>query len=212
MSKYLVGTIDGVVRSFHESPLDFSLSGKYVVDAPLSVDVTTSSLTDLVDAKITAFMAAHPTLAYENHDELISSPNIDASKSSGYMNGPNKRTVILPGGHVTTNPIVVANPVTSGFFHWHGFTLYSHPGSVSDSPPPPRLLYNYDPDTSDFFDFDPATFGVLLRDSADTVTYLNAVSDVEQGVTLAAGSYILRFTNTSTKLYHLSDWVMLLDG
>lgn len=212
MPKFLVGSLDGKVRSTHEAPLNFSISGKFVVDSPpgLPVRADTDSLTDLVNAKVAAFKAAHPSLQNAHYDELLAVPNVDAAASSRFGTGPDKRTVILPGGSVVTNPLAIAAPTTSVFVHWYGFTLYSEPGALSAQPPPSRLLYNFNPVLSDFEEFSPSTFTVAIRDSANTTTLLTPVPDAEQAFAFGPGSIRLRFTNSSAdRIFHLSDWILL---
>lgn len=212
MSKFLVGTQDGKVRGTHEAPLNFSISGRYVIDVPpgLAVKAQTDSVADLVTAKLDAIRAEHPSFSGTVFDELLATPNVDPAQSTRYAVGPNKRTKILPGGSIVTNPIPFAAPITRVYIAWYGFLLHSDPGPSSATPGPPRLLYNYNPLLPAFEDFDPSVFGVAIRDSTNTSTLLSAVSGAEQNFVFGPGSVRLRFTNLSPDLtYHLSDWVLL---
>lgn len=212
MSKFLVGTQDGKIRGTHEAPMDFSISGRYVINVPpgLAVKAQTDLVSDLVNAKLDAIRAEHPTFTGTVYDELLAVPNVDPAQSTLYAVGPNKRTKILPGGSVVTNPIPFAAPISRVYSAWYGFILYSDPGPSSSSPVPPRLLYNYNPAVSGFEEFDPTVFSVAVRDSTNTSTLLSLASNSEQNFAFGPGSIRLRFTNSSPDIaFHLSDWVLL---
>lgn len=212
MSKFLVGTQDGKIRGTHEAPLDFSISGRYVINVPpgLAVRAQTDVVTDLVNAKLDAIRAEHPTFTGTVYDELLGTPNVDPAQSTLYAVGPNKRTKIFPGGSVVTNQIPFAGPIARVYVNWYGFILYSDPGPSSPTPEPPRLLYNYNPLTSSFEEFDPTVFSVTIRDSTNSSTLLSVAANSEQNFSFGPGSIRLRFTNSSPDTtFHLSDWVLL---
>jgi hypothetical protein len=179
--KFLVNRSDNSVRSAHAEPVRFSVSGRYLIDVPdgLTVKAKTGIFQDLIDEKLRAFrnqLASTVNLTYTVYDELISpadyltSPGIDLTRCIYYSFGPEKRVEILPNGYVVTNTITIPVDTSAVFIHWYGFTLYSSPGDPSPIPQPPQLLYNYDPDISDFVAFNPSNFEVFVLGYESTVT------------------------------------------
>jgi|WetSurMetagenome_2_1015567.scaffolds.fasta_scaffold66385_2 hypothetical protein len=179
--KFLVNKSDNSVRSAHAEPVRFSVSGRYLVDVPdgLTVKAKTGVFQDLIDEKLRAFrtqLAATVSLVYTVYDELISpadfliSPGIDLNRCLYYSFGPGKRVEILPNGYVLTNPIIIPVDTSTVFVHWYGFSLYSDPGDPSDTPQPPRLLYNYDTDIAGFVAFKPSIFEVFILGYESLVT------------------------------------------
>jgi hypothetical protein len=214
MSKALVDRTTGVINGTFDFPLDFSISGKYIVDIPTSLGIKPLSnyVPDLITAKVAAYKALHPALIHEHHDELITSPNVDTAQSSRYSIGQEKRTAILPGGSIVTNVINLTSPATKVFIHWYGFTIYSDPGPNNSQPDPSRVLYNYDIGLTNFSEFPTSAFIVAIRNSANSSTIATVNPDIEQSVSLSAANYRLRFTNSSSdKTYFLSDWIWLHD-
>lgn len=197
--KFLVNRSDNLVRSAHAEPVHFSVSGRYLIDVPdsLTVKAKTGTLQDLIDEKLKAFrtqLAATVNLTHTVYDELISpadfliSPGIDLSRCLYYSFGPGKRVEILPNGYVLTNSITVSVDISAIFVHWYGFTLYSNPGSLSDTPQPPQLLYNYDVNAADFVAFNPNDFEVSILGYESLVTSGSiGSSDTSFSVTNAAG-------------------------
>lgn len=217
MSKFLIDQSNDEVRSEHQFPMDFSVSGHYVVDVPnfLQVKAQTTSVTDLIAAKITAFKAAHPTLPNDIGDEFIASPNVDQASSAFFTEGPGKRTILFPGaGFIYTDPIAIAGTITTVFPHWHGFRLFSEPATApaSGAPPPDRLLYNFDEGTSAFEDFIPSTFAVEIVDAGSLATLLALSPDVEQAFAFGPGSVRILIANLDPdNAWYLSDWLILHD-
>lgn len=211
MAKLLVDTQTDEIRGYYDDPLDFSVSGRYVLDVPPGLYPTSTSVTTAITDKVNRYKAYHPSLVNSVYDELLSTPNIDILNSSGYFLGPNKRTEVY--GYIYTNPIaftIVPAP-TKALIHLHGFTLYSDPGVTSINPPPNRLLYNYDPSTG-FFTFNPSVFQVEIVDAVSFVPlYPFLAADTEEDVSAVVfpASVRLRFTNTGVIRYHLSDWLLL---
>jgi len=217
MAKLLVDTQTNKIRGYYEEPLDFSISGRYVLDIPNGIYPETDVVADAITDKLGIYGSYHPNLVNILNDELLdplAANAIDPTISSGYFLGPNKRTEVLPAGYVYTNPMVlaVAPPVVGVLIHFHGFTLYSDPGAVVSHPAPSRLLYNYNPSTS-FFDFDPdASFLVEIVDAAapytsrHTFTHADAIDTPAPGIT---SPIRLKFTNIGAVRYHLSDWILM---
>lgn len=113
---------------------------------------------------------------------------------------------------------ILPAPPTRATIHFHGFTLYSDPGAVVSHPAPSRLLYNYDPLTSDFFDFDPSPTSVFTVDIVDAgnpllSSYQFTDPDTEEDISTPTlpfpASIRLKFTNIGTVRYHLSDWILM---
>ncbi len=209
--KYLVDTTTGLIRGSYRPPLNFSVSSRYVMDVPdsLGVQAQTSSVADLITAKLNGFQVAHPTLVGNVFDELLATPAVDIAQSSRILTGPNKRTAILPGGVLVTTVQTIAPSFTMVFGHWNLFTLFSDPGPVTATPAPPRLLYNFSAGV--FAEIPPSIMTVEIRNSINTSTLATLAPDT--AVNFAGGpafSFRLRFTNNDAlKTYHLSDWVLL---
>ncbi len=221
MTKFLIGSLDGKVRSAHSAPLDFSISNRYVVDVPQDVDVlaTTDSLSELLYEKRAGMMnkAAVRGLPFYQEDELLAVPNVDVANSTLCMTGPNKRCAIFPGGTIVTQAISVAVEMANIWFHWYGFTLWSDPGpqppsDVPARPAPPRLLYNYDPVAGSFVDFDHEDLTVEVFNTALSSSLLTAQYESVQTFSFGPGSFRLKFTNDSDKIVYLSDWILLHDS
>ncbi len=220
MTKFLVSTADGSVRSAHVPPLDFSVSGRFVVDVPddVSVSADTASLADLLAEKI-AGIGARPLvrgLPLSQYDELLSSPNVDPALSGRCFLGPNKRCSMFPGGTIVTNPIPISSSASHIYFHWYGFLLASEPGprppsAVPARPPPPRLLYNYDVLAESFVELDPSSLSVQVWDSTFSSMLLNVDFETVQPFSFGPGSVRLKFQNTSGSIQRLSDWAFFHD-
>jgi hypothetical protein len=220
MAKFLIGTLDGRVRSAHNPPLVFSVSGRYVVDVPGDVQVAaaTDSLPELLYEKVVGIRGrpAVRDLTFSLSDELLAVPNVDAARSSSFFLGPNKRTAMLPGGTLVTNPLPIAAPTSNFYLHWCGFTLWSDqgpepPDAVPPRPVPPRLLYNYDPVAKSFVEFDPSGLVVEVWNSAFSLMLLAADFETVQAFSFGPGSVRLKFRNQTTSTVYLSDWLVLHD-
>lgn len=211
--KYLIDKTTNEVRGRYQPPLDFSISGKYIIDISndLAVEIPTNLVTDLINSKIASYLSNHPSLPYYFNDELIVVPNIDPLYSVGYLVGPSKRTAILPGGHVSTNIITFINPVSDIFLHYYGFVIHSHPGPITTTPEPNRLLYNYDSILSNFIEFDPSWLTVEIIDTLDTMVYMTPTPDMEVNFIpmFPPFNFRLKFTNVDTKIIYLSDWMLM---
>lgn len=216
MAKILVDTQTDLIRGYFEEPLDFSISGRYVLDIPPGLYPATEVVSDILVRKVSQYRSYHPTLPNYFNDELLAVPNIDTGNSFGYALGANKRTAIFPNsGYVTTNLMAVAAAPTNILIHCYGFLLYSDPGSIITHPKPSRLLYNYNPGFG-FIDFNPATFQIQILDNTYSVIHTFSNADVIEntwvpGPVPSPGDQIcLRFTNTdTTKIWHLSDWILM---
>lgn len=218
MTKFLIGTQDGKIRSAHSDPLSFSISGRYVVDVPqdLSVLAPTDSLAELLNEKTTGIRNRPDVRALHSFqsDELLASPNVDASLSTKCFTGPNKRCAVFPGGTLVTGPLTITSLTASAYFHWYGFTLWSDQGPQPPSatparPGPPRLLYNFDPESGSFVEFDPDDLGLEVWNAALSVKLLTAQYETVQAFVFSPGSLRLKFTNNSDKVLYLSDWIFV---
>lgn len=216
MSEFIVDKSTNTVRSVHEFPVIFSISGKYVINVESSLRVfpDNDSVNDLIGQKVDAYKAlqTNPPLPNHYNDELITSPNIDTSNSSKYILGPQKRTALLPGGTIITNPFTFGTVVNNIFTHWHGFELFNKPNT--DTPTgPSQVLYGFSESQAAFSPFVPSVLVVHLVDAPLALTTeVPLVSDTKQTPSLVAGDYRLRFVNpSSTITYFLSDWLILYD-
>lgn len=227
MTKFLIGTLDGKIRSSHEPPLAFSVSNRFVVDVPSDLDVgaATSSVPELIYEKTAAFRRRPGLsgLSLSQTDELLSTPNVDFSLSTRCFSGPNKRCAMFPGGTMVTGPVLISSRVSQIWFHWYGFTLWTDQGpqppeAVQVRPPPPRVLYNYDPESKSFTEFSPGDLTVEVWNSAFNLKLLDASYESVQYSTpssyfswtsAAPVNVRLKFTNTSSRIVHLSDWTVL---
>jgi hypothetical protein len=213
MAKILVDTQTNEIRGYFKEPVDFSISGRYILDVPNGTYPATNVVADIIASKIYGICILHPLLPNYFNDELLATPNVDPSISSGFILGPNKRTEVLPSGYVYTNPLTLVMSPTTALIHVYGFTIYSDPGAVVSHPAPNRLLYNYDPLTSSFFEFDPIT--VFQVDIVHSVTLAPSYSflnyNAEEFITLPSSAPLIRlkFTNIGTTRYHLSDWMFM---
>ena len=217
MSKFLVDAFTGKVKGTYQFPMDFSVSGHYVIDAPTSLNIRaqSDSAVALETAKLDAFKALHPSLASHFNDEFITSPNVDVAESSRYALGADKRTILFPnGGEIVTGLLAVGAPIVTVFAHWHAFTLTPEPAAYPavGAPPPDRLLYNFNTGIATFEEFIPSTFTVQIRDSTNTSTLLTLLPDQEQAFAFAPGSFRIRVINNDpSRLYYMSDWLLLHD-
>ncbi len=233
MAKFLIGTLDGKVRSAHNPPLDFSISGRFVVDVPqdLAVVAKTDSLPELLHEKVVGIqnrpavrqVPSGSQLVNALSDELLAIPNIDASLSSRSVTGPNKRCAMMQGGVLWTNPLPVSTTTSYVYFHWYGFRLFldqgpQPPAAVPARPDPPRVLYNYDPVAESFVEFNPGDITVEVWSVgagpgfAPSAKLLTANYEVLQAFAFSPGSYRLKFINNSPVTVWLSDWLFLYNS
>lgn len=225
MAKFLIGTLDGKVRSAHNPPLNFSISGRYVVDVPqdLSVLAETDSLPQLIYEKVIG-ISNRPSvraagLPFVFNDELTTVPNIDETQCTKCFIGRDKRCAMFPGGKLVTNLIPLSVEFANIYFHWYGFLLYSDegpqpPSSIPARPEPPRTLYNYDSESSTFVDFNPDDVLLEMVNSTNTAVLMTASYEVVQQPPSPIGpaNVRLRFTNQSNRIIYLSDWIFLHDS
>ncbi len=212
MSKVLVDTQTNKIRGTYAPPLNFSVSGRYVIDVPdfLNVEPTTDVVSDLVTAKANAFLSSQGMVGSLS-DELLGSPNVDSAQSSRFGVGPNKRTFLLGGGQIVTNVLTIGPAITQLYSHWYSFLLSLAPSISIATPPPPQLLYNWDLNTGKFVEFDPTIFTVEVRDTTNTVTLATLSPDAKTLFAAGPGlNFRLRFTNNDLNhIRYLSDWVIL---
>jgi hypothetical protein len=233
MAKFLIGTLDGKVRSAHNPPLDFSISGRYVVDVPqdLSVEAKTDSLPELLHEKVVAIqnraavrqVPSGTQLKFALSDELLVVPNVDAVLSARCMLGPNKRSALMKNGVLWTNPLLVSATTSYAYFHWYGFRLWADegpepPAAVPVRPDPPRVLYNYDPVAQSFIEFNPGDLTVEVwsvgsgPSFAPVARLLTASYEVVQAFSFASGNVRLKFINNLPATIWLSDWLFLYNS
>lgn len=208
--KFLVDEVSGLVKGAYEHPLDFSISGNYVVDVPtfLGVQATTTSPADLATAKVNALKTVHSSLTNSFNNEFLLSASVDASLSTEYSVGPNKRISLLPGGVVQTPQIVTTASMAKIFVHFSVFTLASV-ASTGSGAGASRLLYNYVPGTG-FVEPSLSSVVVAVMNAAGAASLLTVTPDAEQTFTQSSGfTFRLRFTNNGTSRIWLSDWVVL---
>lgn len=210
--KFLVDEASGLLKGGYETPLDFSLSGYYVVDVPtaLGVVAASSSSSALATAKVNAFKAVHSSLPNSFNNEFLLAAAIDTALSTEYSVGPNKRVALGPGGVVQTPVLTSVAGFVKVFVHLSIFTL-SYVPSTGALASPSRLLYNYDPGVPAFSDPALSNVTVDIMDSTGGTPMLVVTPGMEQDFTQSSGfQFRLRFTNaSSTRRIWLSDYVVL---
>lgn len=206
--KVLVDTATSKIRGTYEEPLEFSISGHYVIDIPSSIEVKTKTdvVSDLVTAKNSAFISSHPLCQNIFNDEYITTSLIDTTLSSRVFIGINKRTVILPGGVLFTTSLTPLVSVSRVFLHYSGFSIYRDAG-IAPTPSVARMLYNFDPLILDFNPIVSGDITASVTNSAGVFSY-TPTPDIEY-VSAAPSPFRLSFTNNSTRPIHMSDWVFL---
>lgn len=217
MAKVLVDTQTDEIRGYYEEPLDFSISGRYVLDVPPGLYPTTQVVNTLILRKIAQYQSYHPTVPNYFNDEILATPNINPLNSFRFAAGPNKRVVLFPNNgspsYVTTNLMTINAPTSRLLIHHYGFLLYSNPGPVVAHPDPSRLLYNYDSGSVSFIDFNPATFQVDMLDNtfSPIYTFVNADTvEIPGAMPVTPFQFCLRFTNLDpNRAWHLSDWLFM---
>lgn len=214
MAKYIYSSIG--LQGYRQHPLDFSVSGQYIIDVDNSLPVIPSddptlSSSDLITLKTQAYQRKYPQFGNIENDEFLDlGSSVDQTESDLFAFGTLKKTRMFPGGSIVTDPIVIGSVITEVFTHWYGFLLHQDTGSVAPNPEPNRVLYNYNSILSDFEEFDPSTFTAEIRNSTNTATLLTLTSDTIQPLVFGPGSIRLRFTNTHPTLtYGISDWVLM---
>jgi hypothetical protein len=216
--KALVDSVTGTVVGTYEAPLNFSVSGKYVIDVPDDFNVAASgpSPATLMADKVLGFQSLHPSYTQAVSDELMDLTMVDLALSTRILAGPGKRTAVLPGGVLMTAPFNITVPsLTSLCVHWSGFFVYrdnaTPPVGVPASLklPPARIMHDYDGFT--FTPANPADFGVELRDAAGSGLLVGVPGPDEEFAYAAATPLTarLRFVNSSGAPFHLSDWILL---
>jgi hypothetical protein len=213
--KALVDSAAGLIRGTYTEPLQFSISGHYIIDIPAATTVLPPDnvVADLIAAKIAAFEGISG-LATNVSDELLATPNVDSVNSTGVIVGPNKHTVILPGGTLLTNPIAAIPGTYTVYLHYYGFILYRaavDPSSpASPTPGPSKMLYNYDPLVPGFVPFQTSTFTVSIAQTLTPFTNISTpLPDTRVPTIAIPASFRMKFVNTSTEAFHLSDWILL---
>lgn len=214
-SKALVDTAVGLIRGTYVEPLLFSISGRFVIDIPSQIGIIPGDnvVADLIAAKVAAFQGVSG-LSNNVYDELLTSPNVDSANSNGVIIGPNKQTVILPGGMLLTNPIAAVPSTYTIYLHYYGFILYRAAVDPSDptsaTPGPSKMLYNYDPIVPGFAPFQNSTFTVSIAQAAFPFTDINIPTpDTRVPSVAIPASFRMKFINTSSEAFHLSDWILL---
>jgi hypothetical protein len=218
--KALVDPLVNMIHGVYLEPLTFDISAHYVIDiSGLIGGVTPDSdgdVADLVGAKNNAWLSySGISGGVTLYDELLATPNVDALNSSGIISGPNKRTVIFPGGTLLTNPLPGPGATKACFLHYAGFILYRadvDPNNPTNSTPgPAKMLYSYNPDSASFETFQNSTFTVSVCGASSPFTNISTpIPDVPNTNSVAfPASFRLKFVNNSSLAYHLSDWILI---
>jgi len=211
--KYLINKTNNYVQGVRKEPLDFSISGLYIIDVedklPIKLPdtpIVTSSI--LESNKIDAYHRLLPHLPNDLVGEYnTTTVGIDSAQSNGISVGIQKTIVIYPGGTFLTNALAFSS-TSLIYAHWSGFLLGIR---YSDylNPHPNEILYSYNENTSLFEEFNPLNFLVEIRDAANTMTLLALNPDQEIPFIFGGPSIRIRITNTTLLPYHLSDWILL---
>src|SRR5580704_13353008 len=161
--KALVDPQTNTIHGIYQEPITFSISGHYIIDIPTFISsvipTSDSSITDLIANKLIVWKSFSTVVGGTAvYDELITNPNVDTVNSTGVILGPNKRTIILAGGTLLTNPISISAASSHTFFlHYFGFhshfTSISLSNPTSATPGPGQILYSYNPNTLQFETF-----------------------------------------------------------
>lgn len=213
--KVLVDSQNGEIQGVYNSPLNFSVSGKYIINVPVgagSVPVDNNDPLLLIAAKKSALMALHPTLPQAFSDEFLDISMIDQILSFGVVAAPNKGTFVMPGGVLMTDIMVLTVPILSRVsVTYDGFLLNRNVEQSLEQPDPASLLYGWDPGSSSFVDFGPGIFQVDMMDLAGALVL---VPNMQSGLEYLYAdptplSVRLRFTNLSMVPWHLSDYLLL---
>lgn len=207
--KVLVDNLTNKIRGTFEEPLDFSVSGHYVIDIPstITVEPSTQVVGDLVTSKINAFRALHPTLGYSFYDEFLDTSKVDAASSTGVVVGPNKRTAILPGGTLYTTVFTPAIGVGKVFLHYTGAYMHRDVGAAP-YPPASRMLYNYQTGAGGFVNFSTADLTVNIVNGS-TLAYSSTPTPDAEYVVGTPATFRLQFQNVSPVPIHMADWLLL---
>ncbi len=209
--KYLVDESTGNVRGGFEQPLQFSVSGHYVIDVPDVLGVTPpATASALIAAKVAATKALHPNLPNALYSEFLSGPSVDvdAAQSTFFTTGPNKRTSAMATssvhGQVRTPTMSIATSITKVYFQCSYYLLSERPSPSGAS----DILYNYDSGSSSFVD-SPAGMTATLTDASNT-TLLALTPGLEQA--FVSGSVNVRISfrnaNNSGRIW-VSDFILL---
>ena len=216
--KALVDRTTGTVIGTYAAPLNFSLSGKYVVDVPDEFGVVPSdqSVATLAANKVLGFQSLHPTYTQALSDELLDLTKVDLSLSVRIIAGPQKRTAILPAGYVMTAPFSITVPsLTSLCVHWSGIFQYVDGATPSVGVPaslklpPARIMQDYD--GTSFLPYDPTILSAELWNAAGNAPLIGVPAMDEEFAYAAATPLTarLRFLNSSGSPFFLSDWILL---
>lgn len=210
--KVLIDVVTDKIKGIYDPPLNFDMSGVYIIDIPDSLGVAVKPpMTDaasVIAAKLSAIADA-TTLIDQEYDELLDGTKVDSALSSLLIVGPKKRTTIMPDGILMTTVInVVTSPVTTLNVQWHCFPRHRDTGLTASKPSPSRVLYGYNTSSSSFVEAT-TDLEVSLWDSIGTT---QIVAPFSSGVDFSAPSSPLscrlRFRNISSVPIHLSSWVM----
>lgn len=210
--KVLVDSHANEIRGMYEEPLNFSLSGYYVIEVPqvLTIKPTSASPSAFIISKYSTLLAQQSDMEQEFHDEFLTSAKVDKTNSSRVVTGPNKTTVIYPGGTLITTPMsITVSSLSALICRWTGFKLHREV-AAGTVPGPARMLYNYNPVLPDFEDFDPSDLTVTLLDAAFSplgVTFTHA--QVAAYAVATPTSVCLSFENTTTSAIYMSDWMLM---
>ena len=216
--KALIDQLTNTIHGIYQEPLNFDISGHYVIDIPQLISGvipgTDDSVSDLIGAKNKQWATFSGVVGETIFDELITNPNVDPVNSTGIAIAANKRTLILPGGTLLTNPISVTSGTYAVFLHYAGFVLYralvnlANPTSPTQGPS--QMLYSYNPDSTGFENFQNSTFTVTVCQATSPFTNVaTPTPDSTTAATSLPSTFRLKFFNNSIVPYHLSDWILI---
>jgi len=208
--KFLVDEASGLVKGSYEHPLDFSVSGHYIIDVPtfLGVQAADTNPSNLVTAKVNAFKVVHSALPNSFNNEFLDASAISTSLSSEYSVGPNKRVAVGPGGVVQTAQLVTSAAMAKVLVHLSVFTL-AFDTSTGPGAGASRLMYNFVPG-SGFAEPALSNVAVSVMNAAGNASLLAVTPGSEQAFVQSSGfTFRLRFTNNGSSRIWLSDYVVL---
>ncbi len=211
MAKYMVDIASQRIVGGFSDPFTGTLAGKFMIDVPDSLGVVpaTDLPADLYAAKRAALIAKYPGMAGAVFSEDIGTI-LDSGMSDFFVSRTGKGSGFMPGspaGTLVTSVLNIPVAITQVLVHWSAYTatrVRSQDGS------PDRILYNFDPNSQEFFEFDPSSFSVDLIDSAGEGSLLSVEPDVVTPFSFGPNDFRLSFLNEEVGTpYLFSDFYLL---
>lgn len=215
--KVLVDTQSGNVQGIYNSPLGFSISGKYVINIPASagpvpIDINPSTV---ITSKVSALSALYPLMSQALNDEFLDISMIDPLLSSKLVTAPNKGTTLLPGGYLMTSILTITVPTLNRIaLLYFGSLLNRDVKQVLTQPDPASLLYEWDPGSSSFVEFGSGIFQVDMMDSTGTIVLIPNLDSGKEYLypDITPLGVRLRFTSLAAIPWRISDYLLLAGG